>query len=261
MKSSLVGIFRKLIFPRLAQINKLDFRSTYPKLLKSLNQVHGEKQAMSLAVGGEFEAMGFLELETLKLFGLKEQFYVIDAGCGSGRLTKWISQYLTGMYLGIDIVPELVEHARKISGKPSWRFEVAQGLSIPEEDSVADMVCFFSVFTHLLHEQTYVYLKEAKRVLKPGGKIIFSFLDFTIPTHWSVFESNIKDLGIESHPLNIFISKDAIEIWAARLGLQIQTIQDGNRPYVPLSRAVTFENGSVVENLGTIGQSVCVLIK
>jgi ubiquinone/menaquinone biosynthesis C-methylase UbiE len=212
-------------------------------------------------VGGEFEAVGVLELETLKHFGLKEDSFVIDVGCGSGRLAKQLSQYLTGKYLGIDVVPELLKHARRIAGRSDWRFEVATGLSIPEEDAVADIVCFFSVFTHLLHEQTYVYLQEAKRVLKPGGKIVFSFLDFTIPGHWDVFESNIHDLSNDSVPLNMFISKDAIQIWAEHLELQVQTIQDGDKSYVPLSKPVVFENGSTVQKLGTMGQSVCVFQK
>ena len=59
----------------------------------------------------------------------------------------------------------------------------------------------------------------------------------------------------------MFISKDAIYAWAEHLGLQIQTIQDGDKPFVPLSKPVVFEDGSIMEGLGTLGQSVCVLTK
>ena len=78
--------------------------------------------------------------------------------------------------------------ARQSSTQCDWRFEVGTGLEIPEAADRADMVCFFSVFTHLLHEQSYVYLRDAKRVLKSGGRIVFSFLEFSMPSHWSVFE-------------------------------------------------------------------------
>jgi SAM-dependent methyltransferase len=254
------AMYNKLMLFRAHRFNKLDFQDTYPSLVKSLKQAHDTDRAMKLAVGGEFEAIGILELETLKHFGLQEDAYVIDVGCGSGRLAKPLSQYLTGRYLGIDIVPELVGYARQIVGKPDWRFEVAQGLIIPEKDEAADFVCFFSVFTHLLHEQTYVYLQEAKRVLKPGGKIVFSFLDFMVPDHWQIFEFNIRDLAVNSHPLNMFISKDTIQVWAEHLGLQVQVIEDGDKPFVPLSKPIIFENGSVVETIGTIGQSVCTLV-
>jgi ubiquinone/menaquinone biosynthesis C-methylase UbiE len=98
---------------------------------------------MKLAVGGEFEAFGILERELLIQQGLKQDGYLIDVGCGSGRLAKPLSQYLTGKYLGIDVVPELVEYARKLVPQPDWRFEVAEGLRIPEKNNQADMVCFF----------------------------------------------------------------------------------------------------------------------
>jgi cyclopropane fatty-acyl-phospholipid synthase-like methyltransferase len=85
---------------------------------------------MKRAVGGEFEAVGALEVETLKYFGLQEDFYLLDIGCGSGRLAKPLSQFLKGKYLGIDIVPELVNYARQIVAHEDFRFEVAKGLSI-----------------------------------------------------------------------------------------------------------------------------------
>lgn len=261
MKSLARRIYYRLRGYQATNVNKLDFQATYSRLVKSLKRSHDTDRAMKLAVGGEFEAIGILELETLKYFGLKEDSYVIDVGCGSGRLAQPLSRYLTGKYLGIDIVPELVGYARHIVGRADWRFEVAEGLSIPEKDGAADFVCFFSVFTHLLHEQTFVYLQEAKRVLKPGGLVVFSFLDFTVPGHWYIFEFNVNDLGVNSHPLNMFIAKDAIRVWAEHLGLQVQAIEDGDNPFVPLPSPVVFESGSVVEKMGIFGQSVCVLRK
>lgn len=261
MRSLARTAYDKLRAIRALRINKLDFHGTYPRLVRSLKLRQGTDRAMQLAVGGEFEAFGVLELEILKHFGLHENDYVIDIGCGSGRLAKPLSAYLKGAYLGIDIVPELVRYAQRIVARPDWRFEVAEGLRIPERDGSADLVCFFSVFTHLLHEQTYVYLEEARRALKPGGRIVFSFLDFTVPSHWRIFEANIADLRINAHPLNMFMSCDAIAVWAERLGMRIVALQPGEQPFIPLARPVAFESGAVMEQLGTIGQSVCVLEK
>ncbi len=261
MKKLTRALYQLLKASKKSQVNKLDSKMMYSNLVETLKKECNTDQSMKLAVGGEFEAIGILELETLKYFGLKEDSYVIDIGCGSGRLAKPLSQYLKGKYLGIDIVPELISYARQIVGKPDWRFEVAEGLSIPEKDGTGDFVCFFSVFTHLLHEQSYVYLQEAKRVLKPQGKIVFSFLDFNVPSHWNVFKCNINDLQFNSHPLNMFFCKDAIQIWAEHLGLEVQIIQDGDKPFIPLSEPVAFESGAVMEKVGTIGQSTCVLQK
>src|SRR5439155_15208886 len=146
-------------------MTKLDIRSAYRKYVKTLGQRHTRDRAMQIAIGGEFEAFGILERDLLVQYGLQPAGHVIDVGCGSGRLAKPLSEYLRGPYLGIDIVPDLVDYARDLVGRPDWRFEVASGLEIPERDGRADIVCFFSVFTHLLHEQSYAYLKESRRVL------------------------------------------------------------------------------------------------
>lgn len=260
MKSIARAVYRRLR-PGRKGTNKLEIRDAYSSVVKSLRRSHGDEKAMSMAVGGEFEAVGLLELETLKYFGMKEDSYVIDVGCGSGRLAAPLSRYLKGRYLGTDIVPELLAHARKVVNRPDWRFEAAPGLTIPEEDDSADIICFFSVFTHLLHEQSYVYLQEAKRVLKPGGKVIFSFLDFTVGYHWPVFEYTMKDVGVNARPLNVFMSKDAVRVWAEHLGLGVEVIFDGDVPFVPLPQPIIFEDGSKVEGMGTIGQSVCALLK
>src|SRR5437764_9353006 len=148
MKALARKTFHKLRAFRARRINKLDFRVTFPRLLKNLKRIHGTDAALKWAVGGEFEAIGFLELEVLKYFGLKEDDYVVDVGCGSGRLAKPLSQYLKGRYLGIDIVPELINHARRIVGCPDWRVVLVEGLSISEDDGVAVMFLFFYVLTH-----------------------------------------------------------------------------------------------------------------
>ncbi len=238
-----------------------DLRRTNIWMVDLLKQNHGLSEAMSIAVGGEFEAVGVLELGTLKHFGLKPDNYLVDVGCGSGRLASQLSGYLSGKYLGIDIVPDLLAYARSITKRDDWRFEEAKGLVIPEQDNQADMVCFFSVVTHLLHEQSYVYLQEAKRVLKPGGKIVFSFLDFTVEGHWPVFETTIKSIDTRDRSLNVFMSKDATEVWAKHLEMDIVALEDAESKFIPLSKPLRLDSGVVMEDFGSLGQSVCVLRK
>ncbi|KXU91225.1 hypothetical protein CI15_01200 [Paraburkholderia monticola] len=159
---------------------------------------------MEMAVGGYFDAMGPIQAALVKKFGLGEDGYLIDVGCGSGRLAKPLSKIHTGRYFGFDLVPELVAHAKKISARPDWKFGVIDHIAIPEEDRAADVVCFFSVLTHLLHEQSYWYLEEAQRILKPGGRIVFSFLELDQPPHWPIFEATLKDAkNGGDQPLNV----------------------------------------------------------
>lgn len=241
--------------------SKTDFHKTYRRLVKTLITSHSRDEAMKMAVGGDFERVGLVERETLIYHGLKKNDYLIDVGCGSGRLAKPLAEYLEGNYLGIDVVPDLIDYARALVPRPDWRFELAQGLRIPEEDGKSDMVCFFSVLTHLLHEESFVYLREARRVLRPGGKIVFSFLDFGVANHWDVFEFNVNDIGVGAHPLNVFMSAEMLRVWAERLGIAIEVIKDGDQPYLPLPHPVTLANGEVVKELGAFGQSICVLVR
>lgn len=241
--------------------SKTDSSKTYRRLYRNLESEMSPDEAARQVVGGDFEQIGIMMRETLIHHGLGKHDYVIDVGCGCGRLAKPLSEYLEGPYLGIDVVPGLIEYARKLVPRPDWRFEVADGLSISEADAKADMVCFFSVFTHLLHEQSFVYLREAKRVLHPGGKIVCSFLDFQVAGHWTIFEGNVEDIGIGSQPLNIFISHDMLRTWAEHLDLEVETIKAGDDVYIPLSTPATFDDGTLLEDRTAFGQSVCVLVR
>jgi SAM-dependent methyltransferase len=104
-----------------------------------------------MAVGGDDESEGVIEAELLKRYGVKPSDFLVDAGCGSGRRATALASYLKGSYLGLDVVPELLQYAAAKAIRPDWRFVLVQGLSIPLENDVADMVSFFNVFTHLFH--------------------------------------------------------------------------------------------------------------
>ncbi len=215
------------------------------------------EDAMQQAVGGEFDAIGQMELDLLISVGLSADGFLIDVGCGSGRLAAPLASYLRGDYLGTDVVPTLLDHARGLVQRPEWRFELSSDLTIPAQSGTADIVCFFSVFTHLPHEDTYHYLQEARRVLRPGGRVVFSFLEFAVKSHWTVFEADLQARG-EPHPLNQFISRDGIEAWADHLGFEVENVWAGDEPYIPLSKPIDM-NGTSFDTLGTFGQSAAVL--
>ena len=101
-----------------------------------------------------------------------------------------------------------------------FRFAVNQAISVPADAESVDIACSFSVFTHLLHHESFMYLKDMHRALKHGGKLVFSFLEFAAPQHWVIFEetANAKELP----HLNMFIERNAIQTWAEKLGFEIE---------------------------------------
>jgi len=240
--------------------SKLDLGGAYRRWVQQAKSGRSKADALKFAIGGQFEAFGQIQMDLLRFFCLGDRAMLIDVGCGSGRTAIPLSKTHQGGYLGTDLVPDLVEFARESCNRPDWRFEVVDSVRIPAPDQSADMVCFFSVLTHLLHEQSYLYLEEAKRVLKPDGRIVFSFLEFRMPFHWSVFASTVDDArGRNEHPLNVFIERETIQAWAAHLGLALLDVRDGDEPFVPLSKPVTLDSGQVLSARGNLGQSICVL--
>lgn len=218
----------------------------------------GEEAGLRTAVGGDFIATGVLEEQLLRSLGLRDDSVVVDVGCGSGRLAYQLRRYPGLRYLGTDIVPELMAYAQKLCGRSDWRFEPASGVGLPAESGSVDFVCFFSVITHLPHAHSYRYLQEAYRVLKAGGCVVLSFLEFRLASHWIAFTDTVNTPG---QPLNQFVEREAIRAWAKVIGYAVEHIFDGNRPHIPLEQDVVWPDGTVMRGRGNLGQSVAVLRK
>jgi SAM-dependent methyltransferase len=153
-------------------------------IYRSLYESHAALHPAEAAVGdGDFDAIGRIELALLCQEGLLPHHTLIDFGCGSGRLAVHAVPYLTaGRYLGIDIAARLIESARhRVENLPhpsrcdvAWRVQTTPEFDLPA--ATADFLCAFSVFTHTEHEDTFNYLTAARRVVRPGGKLLFSCL-------------------------------------------------------------------------------------
>jgi ubiquinone/menaquinone biosynthesis C-methylase UbiE len=238
---------------------KFHFVDDYRDLVRQLMNELPIDEAMSRAVGGSYEAFGEIEKQALVHYGLQPDHTVVDIGCGSGRLAQALRPYLkNGRVLGTDVVPELLEYARE-GCPPSWQFAKVDDIRIPFPDSCADFACFFSVFTHLLHEETFCYLIEARRVVKPGGIILFSFLEYE--DNWPIFENTVRNVveGRGNEHLNTFISREAIQAWARHIDLAIIDVRAAHDPFIELSQAIEFDDGRTVDERSAMGQSLCAM--
>lgn len=191
---------------------------------------------MALAVGGEYDAVGAAELRLLRDCGLEDHQFVVDVGCGSGRLAVQLAALPQISYLGTDVVPELIAYSRERVCRPDWRFETVDGLTIPAERESADFVTMFSVLTHLNEQESHQLLTEAVRITKPGGCVLFSFLPEKTAAH-----------------------RGPLREWVVRLlGRAVKTA------YLPRSTVSDWTSvfGSVrFVEAHNIGQAVCVLTK
>lgn len=200
---------------------KPHFATDYNRVVSNLLATKDRDEAMSLAVGGSFQRVGELQLKLVEqTVGLSNDMTIVDLGCGSGRTATQIGkQYPSCRYIGFDVVHDLLAYAREIC-PPNYLFAMNTRVDFPVASSTVDLILGFSVFTHLTHDETYAYLTDARRILKPGGHIAFSFLEFARPDHWHVFQSTVdaRKHGPIAH-MNTFIERPVIEAWINRLGL------------------------------------------
>lgn len=237
------------------------FVADYRNYVNHLKSATDEKTAMSLAIGGQFDGFGQIQLDLLRMFGLRDGISFVDLACGSGRTASVISKHHEVEYLGVDVVPDLIAYAATLT-PDHYRYEISENFDINAPDNSVDLISAFSLFTHLQHEETYLYLEEVARVLKPGGRIVFSFLEFAMLSHWNIF-STTKDqakLNTRTH-LNVFVERPVLELWAEHLGLTIHQIVPGNEEAIKLSAPAKLDDGSVLENQAAFGQTVCVMEK
>jgi hypothetical protein len=95
-------------------------------------------------------------------------------------------------------------------------------------------------------------------VLRPGGRVVFSFLDFAVPSHWTIFEQSLANQRDDA-VLNQFISKDAIHAWSQHSGLVIEAIHDGPEPWINLVKSFRYADGREASGVAEFGQSIAVL--
>jgi SAM-dependent methyltransferase len=198
------------------------YTKDYNNLVKKLIQELPMEEAMSVAVGGLYAEMGPVIVNVLKVCGLRDGMSVIDLGCGSGRVAKPLGAEMPNLdYLGLDIVPELLDYAKSQS-PATFRFQLNPDLGLPVPDGSVDIIFAFSVFTHLLHEESFLYLEDGVRALKSGGVFVFSFLDSRY--NWQIFKdmvSNRRGQVSFKHHLNMLIERPMIEAWAQNLDMEI----------------------------------------
>lgn len=225
---------------------RFHFVEAYERLVARLLGEHSFDKAMSMAVGGDYERVGQIEKAILTHAGLRDGDHVFDLGCGSGRLAHALGADFRGDYFGTDVVQALIDYAARKSPK-SFRFKLHRELSIPAPDGSVDIACAFSVFTHLHHAESHLYLKDMHRALKPGGRVIFSFLEFSEPAHWEIFEGTAAGVRHQTlDHLNMFIERPVIDLWRKRLGFEcVEFVGSSQAPW----------------NGGPLGQAVVILKK
>lgn len=176
-----------------------DWVAYEPDLLPSLSRMAEE----GIPVLEEWFRWGEEWSMVLRIYGkLGRGSRIFEIGCGQGRIAFPLRYILSkdGRYIGFDIDRRKLAFLQSTfqTAHSNFRFELADllnsfynpggGISpteyrFPADDRSQDLVFAASVFTHMLPENVLHYFREASRVLRPGGRGVFSFflLDYYDP--------------------------------------------------------------------------------
>ncbi len=108
-------------------------------------------------------------LEQLERLHLEGHEVVVDAGCGSGRVTALLADRVPrGRVYGVDVAPSMVEHAREALGERAT--VLCQDLVELELPEPVDVVFSIATF-HWIHDHDALFA-TIHRTLKPGGRLL-----------------------------------------------------------------------------------------
>jgi len=141
-----------------------------------------------------FEASGAGTSEfLLNNVGIDPTDVILEIGCGVGRVGK----HLAGRcrrWIGADVSPNMLRFAgERLRDFPNVEFVELSGNDLkPIPDNSIDVAYCTVVFMHLESWDRYSYVKEAFRVLRPGGKLYVDNVNLCCDGGWAIFETHRK---------------------------------------------------------------------
>jgi cyclopropane fatty-acyl-phospholipid synthase-like methyltransferase len=111
----------------------------------------------------------------LRLAGLRAGEVVVDVGCGRGELVAVAARLGAARAVGIEYAAAAVALARETLAAADARATAevleADARALPFETGTIDLVTMLDVVEHLAPAELAAALLEARRVLRPGGRV------------------------------------------------------------------------------------------
>lgn len=98
---------------------------------------------------------------------------VVDVGSGEGHLTRMMAKEGAHV-IGVECSPRQMNKALSYDQVGDEGFVDAVGQDLPFADQSMDVVVFFNSLHHIPVEEQFNAMKEAVRVLRPGGYVYIS---------------------------------------------------------------------------------------
>ncbi len=189
---------------------------------------------LSLGRGGRFRE------EVIERAGIEPGHRVLDVGCGPGRLALDIAEVVgaEGRVCGIDAAEEMVALAASKAAKAGLEvdFQVASAGELPFEEASFDRVVSTLVYHHLPDDVLEASLREIRRVLVPGGRVvIFDFEPGSGPPVHRALGGLFRLFG-HHHAHGHSHARPLVE-WMGEVGLVEPVLEPSARAHVEVSEA------------------------
>jgi len=202
----------------------------YPQNIstKLLHITNANKDAVKY-VGNAYAEHGEIQLELLLREGLKKDDYVLEIGCGALVASIPIMYFLQkGHFVGIDPNKWLIDATLQINEnleivddkQPVFLYDA--NFDASSSNISFDYIIAHSIMSHAPLWQFKLFLKNCSKVLKDGGKVIFS-LRLTEPNEFS--NTGVKEESTTNewqYPENTFFHKKTILLEASKYFRKIE---------------------------------------
>jgi SAM-dependent methyltransferase len=123
--------------------------------------------------------------------GIRPEDTVLEIGCGVGRVGQVLAP-ICRQWIGCDVSGNMLAHARRrLQAFPNVTLVEISGFDLaPIPDQSVDVVYCTIVFMHLDEWDRYNYVLEARRILRPGGRLYVDNFSLCSDEGWGVFETH-----------------------------------------------------------------------
>ena len=119
---------------------------------------------------------------------------------------------------------------------------------------------FYSIFTNMLPEQSFLLVREAARVLRSGGAVLITYLDIASPAHKRIFLQLVEHQAQRIDPL-VFMDRNFIEAFATGNGLTLKLNLSPEEARSDEARHYHLLDGREIEDKLALNQALAVLSK
>lgn len=137
------------------------------------------------------QALDYLDRELFTPY-IRECEVILEIGPGGGRVTRLLLPKCRRL-VACEISPKMMSFLRNRFGDdPRLECVLLDGNGLgPIADQSVDVVVSFAVFVHLQHWDIFSYLREARRVLRPDGRLLVHHANTFSELGWRNFLEEI----------------------------------------------------------------------